>query len=191
MHNQAWSSNSIPCKSGCKLGIILFITQSYLCSKNYLYVFIISQQLDYLLKKCFRKKNHQNLSHKFQSYFQQCLSSRWHLPKRSSGMKVLTHSYLEIYLTNVIWTCHSSYIYFGINNKFAKYLKESYRKRSDEQSSFKYFLNIAFVKEISSKLCGVTGMSRLTRDGDATAHTQRPTNSCMIDICCGASIESV
>ena len=38
--------------------------------------------------------------------------------------------------------------------KFAKYLKESCRLSSDEQFSFKYFLNIAFVREISPKLSG-------------------------------------
>ena len=39
-----------------------------------------------------------------------------------------------------------------MKRKFAKYLRESCRQSSDEQFSFKYFLNIAFVREISPKL---------------------------------------
>ena len=37
----------------------------------------------------------------------------------------LTHSYLEISLRSVIWTCHTfENNYFEIKHKFAKYLKE-------------------------------------------------------------------
>ena len=49
---------------------------------------------------------------------------------------------------------------FGMKHKFAKYLKERCRKSSGEQSSFKCFLNIAFIREISLKLSGGFGCYR-------------------------------
>ena len=47
-----------------------------------------------------------------------------------------------------------------MKHKFVKYLKESCKKSSDEQSSFKYFLNIAFAREISPKVPGGFGSYR-------------------------------
>ena len=44
--------------------------------------------------------------------------------------------------------------------KFAKYFKDSCRWSSDEQFSFKCFLNIAFVRKISPKLSGSFGCYR-------------------------------
>ena len=41
--------------------------------------------------------------------------------------------------------------------KFAKCLKESFRQSYDEQFSFKYFLNIAFVRGKSPRLAGSFG----------------------------------
>ena len=38
---------------------------------------------------------------------------------------------------------------FGMNCEFAMYLMESCRLSSDEEFSFRYFLNISFVREIS------------------------------------------
>ena len=38
-----------------------------------------------------------------------------------------------------------------MKDDFSRYLKESCEINSDEQLSFKYFLNIAQVREISSK----------------------------------------
>ena len=67
-------------------------------------------------------------------------------------MNGLTHLYLEIFLKNVVWTCQTFENNFGMKHKFAKYFKESCRQNSDELFLFKYFLNIAFVREISSKL---------------------------------------
>ena len=42
-----------------------------------------------------------------------------------------------------------------MKHKFAKYFKESFRRSSDELFSFKYFLNFAFVSEISPKLSDI------------------------------------
>ena len=53
--------------------------------------------------------------------------------------------------TSVVWTCQTSENNFAMKHKFAKYLKESCSWNSDEQLSLKYFLNIAFVREISAK----------------------------------------
>ena len=47
-----------------------------------------------------------------------------------------------------------------MKNKFAKYLRESCKETSEEESYFKYFLNIAFVRKISSKLSGGFGRHR-------------------------------
>ena len=47
-----------------------------------------------------------------------------------------------------------------MKHKLAKILKESFRWGSDEQFSFKYFLYIAFVREISLKLSGSFGQYR-------------------------------
>ena len=58
---------------------------------------------------------------------------------------------------NVVWTCHTFENNLKMKHNFAKYLKESCRKRSDELVSFKYFLNIAFVREIPPKLSGGFG----------------------------------
>ena len=70
----------------------------------------------------------------------------------TQGIDELTHSCLKIYLTSVVWTFHTFEDNFEMKHKFAKYLKESCRLSSDEQFSFKYFLEVAFVREISSKL---------------------------------------
>ena len=66
----------------------------------------------------------------------------------------------EIYLTSVVWTCHTFENNFRIKHKFAKYLKESCRLSSDEQIFFKYLLNISFVREILTKLSGGFGCYR-------------------------------
>ena len=49
---------------------------------------------------------------------------------------------------------------FGMKRKFTKYLKENCRKHSDEQYLFRYFLNIAFVREISPNPSGNFGCYR-------------------------------
>ena len=63
--------------------------------------------------------------------------------------KGLTNSCQE---TSVCWTYYNFYDNFGMKHKFAKYLKGCCRMSSDEKFSFKYFLNIAFDREISPKL---------------------------------------
>ena len=55
-----------------------------------------------------------------------------------------------------------------MKHTFAKYLCESGRKGYNDQFSFKYFLNITFVREILPKMSGgfgldATGMNRLNR----------------------------
>ena len=71
------------------------------------------------------------------------------------GLTTLTHSSLEISLTFVVWTYDTFENIFGMKQQFEKYLKESWRKSSDEQFSFKYFHYTAFVREISPKLSGL------------------------------------
>ena len=51
-----------------------------------------------------------------------------------------------------------------INQKFMKYVKESYALNSDQRFSFKYFLKDVFVNEIPPKnqvVLGTTGMNEL------------------------------
>ena len=72
-------------------------------------------------------------------------------------MNALSHSFLEIYWMSVVCTCHTFENNFGMKHNFTKLLKESCRKSSDEELSFKYFLNIAFVGEISAKQSGGFG----------------------------------
>ena len=69
----------------------------------------------------------------------------------------LTHSCLEIYLTSVVWTYHTFVNNFTIKYELEKYLKESCLLVSDSPFSFKYFLKIAFVREISLKKSGSFG----------------------------------
>ena len=73
---------------------------------------------------------------------------------------ILTHSCLKIFLMSVVWTCHTFENNFGMKHEFTNYLKESCRWSSEEQFFFKYFQNIAFVREISSKLSGGFGCYR-------------------------------
>ena len=70
---------------------------------------------------------------------------RKHLFLVSRSTYCLTLSFLEVYFTSVVWTCHTFEDNFVQNEAFANYLKESCRWSSDEQLSLKYFLNIAFV----------------------------------------------
>ena len=51
----------------------------------------------------------------------------------------------KIYLTSVICTYHTIENNFGMKHRLAKYSKESCIWSSDEQFSFKYLLDIAFV----------------------------------------------
>ena len=60
----------------------------------------------------------------------------------------LTHLCHDVYSTCVVWTFQTFENNFGMQHKFTKYLKESCRQCCDEQFSFKYFLNFAFVREI-------------------------------------------
>ena len=62
----------------------------------------------------------------------------------------LTLSCPEIDLASVVWTCHTFENNFGTKHKFSKYL--TCRKGSDEHFTVKYFLNIAFVRQITPKL---------------------------------------
>ena len=61
---------------------------------------------------------------------------------------MLTHSCPEISLTSIVWTCDTVDNKFGIGHTTAKYLKESYRRCSEEHLSFKYFLKTPFFREI-------------------------------------------
>ena len=81
----------------------------------------------------------------------------------SSPSNILTHSYLEIYLGNVVWTCHNFGNIFEIKDRFIKYLMKNCRYKGDEQVSFKYILNIAFVREISAKQSG--GLAAIGMNG--------------------------
>ena len=75
----------------------------------------------------------------------------------------LTLSCLEI-LTSVVWTFDTFENNFGINHIFTKKWESSVLD-FDQGFSFKYFLEIAFVREIpehSQTVLGPTGMNRLT-----------------------------
>ena len=65
---------------------------------------------------------------------------------------IINHLCQEIYLISVVWIWQTFENKFGMKHKFAKYLNESCRKNCDEYLSFKHFLHIAFVREISPKL---------------------------------------
>ena len=67
------------------------------------------------------------------------------------GMNVLIHSCLEISLIRIIWTLDNFDNNYGINHRFRKKLMESFVLYYDQHFSFKYFLKIPFVREISSK----------------------------------------
>ena len=56
-----------------------------------------------------------------------------------------------MYLTSVVWTYDTFEDYFEIKHELEKYLKGSCELVSDVPFSFKYFLGIAFVSEISPK----------------------------------------
>ena len=77
----------------------------------------------------------------------------------------LTHSCLKISSIGVVWTYDTFKDNFVTKLKFPKYLKKSCRLSSDEQFSFKYFLNTAFVGAIhhqnSKVVLGTTGMNGL------------------------------
>ena len=60
----------------------------------------------------------------------------------------LTHSCLEISLTDVLWTFDTFEYNFGMNHIFKKYLKENCELGSDEHYSFKYFTKNALVTKI-------------------------------------------
>ena len=63
----------------------------------------------------------------------------------------LTHSCLEIYLKNVVWTFNTSVNNFTFKYKLEKIFEESCLLASDSHFSFKCFLKIAFVRGISPK----------------------------------------
>ena len=64
------------------------------------------------------------------------------------SLNFLTHSCLEIYMTSVVWTWNTFENYFGIRPQFTTYWNWNYF----EQLSFKYYLNVAFVREILPKI---------------------------------------
>ena len=64
---------------------------------------------------------------------------------------LLTLSYLELFGTSVVWTVDTFENNLAINHKFIKYLKEKCVFDFDQHFSLKYFLKIAFAKEISPK----------------------------------------
>ena len=81
-----------------------------------------------------------------------------------TGANGLTN-YCLLILTSVVWTFHTFESNFGICHKFTYYLKETFELGFDQHFSFKYYVKIALVREISPKLSGVfgaTGMNVLT-----------------------------
>ena len=69
-----------------------------------------------------------------------------------------------------------------MKHTFTKYLKESCRKSSDGQFSFKYFLHIAFVREISPKLSVGFGHYRHERVKHCSEYIQGNTTGAIIII---------
>ena len=68
-----------------------------------------------------------------------------------AGMNVLTHTCLEISETSSVWTFDTFQNNFVINQKFTKHFKGSCELDFDQLFPFKYFLKIAFIREISPK----------------------------------------
>ena len=62
-----------------------------------------------------------------------------------------THSVLKISLTIVVWISNTFENNFEIKHKLEKYLKENCVLSSYQHCSFKYFLKIHFIWEISQK----------------------------------------
>ena len=58
---------------------------------------------------------------------------------------------------SVVWIRQTFENNFRMKHKIAKYLKESCKSSSEEQFSFGYFVNIAYVRKISPKLSGSFG----------------------------------
>ena len=54
-------------------------------------------------------------------------------------------------MMSVVWTYDTFEINFEINHRWEKYFKESSESFSYEYFSFKYFLKIGLVREISPK----------------------------------------
>ena len=63
--------------------------------------------------------------------------------------RYLTYSHLEMSGTRVVWICDTFENNFGIKHTITKYFKGSCRYVSVQHLSFKYFSEIAFVREIS------------------------------------------
>ena len=70
--------------------------------------------------------------------------------KVAFALEGLTYSCLEISIS-VVWTSDTFESNLRMNHKFTNYLKESCGLDFDEHFSFKNFLKIAFVREISLK----------------------------------------
>ena len=75
-------------------------------------------------------------------------------PIYKPAAKGLSHSCLEVTLTNVVWTYNIPVNNFGLRQKFPKYLKESYGLSSDQHPSFKCFLKNALFPKMLPKLSG-------------------------------------
>ena len=67
---------------------------------------------------------------------------------------------LEISLTSVVWNFDAFINNFEITHNFTKYLLEGCVLAFNQHFSFKYFLKIVFVKEISLKSSGSFGHYR-------------------------------
>ena len=63
-------------------------------------------------------------------------------------------------MKSVVWIIEAYKNKFGINQKFAKYLKESCVLDLDQHFSIKYFLKIAIIKEMLLKQLGGFGHYR-------------------------------
>ena len=68
--------------------------------------------------------------------------------QRHKRVSSLTLECQEI-LTGVVWTIDIFENNFGITHKFTKYLKGSRVLNFDQRFSFKYFMKIAFVRDVS------------------------------------------
>ena len=73
------------------------------------------------------------------------------LTKVASALEGLALSCLEISLISVVWTFDTFQSNSKIDYKFTKFLKEGCGLDFDPDFSIKYFLNIAFVREILPK----------------------------------------
>ena len=90
------------------------------------------------------------INHKFIKYLKESRALNFD-QDQTCKVRKLTSSCLEISMARIIRIVDTFENIFGTNHKFMKYLKESCGLNFHQHSFFKYFLEFAFLREISPK----------------------------------------